>query len=167
MQKFILFFILSILFLAFGTFLLNAYLLQKNFFKDFNRDKQQNDNNTVQELVQLPSVYINYNKEEYDKALLDKRAMVLYFTSNWCQECLAQEIVNQEVFKELSEEGIVGLRIHILDSETTIETDALAKKFEVSKEQSFVFLDKNGAVYFKYTGVFKKDQLKDKILELR
>lgn len=62
---------------------------------------------------------------------------------------------------------LVGLRIHILDSETTTETDALAKKYNVSKEQSIVILDKKGAIFFKHTGLLEKEVLKQKLTELR
>jgi len=67
----------------------------------------------------------------------------------------------------LIKEGVVGLKIHILDSETTTETDAVAKKFDITKEQSFVILDKNGVVFFKHTGLLEEDLLKQKILDAR
>jgi hypothetical protein len=75
--------------------------------------------------------------------------------------------LNLELFSELTTLGVVGLKIHILDSETTTETDALAKKFDVTKEQSFVLLNKLGAVHFKQVGKFEKESLKQKILEIR
>lgn len=154
MRKFILFFVLLVLFLAFSVFLVNAYLLQKNYFEDSKNDQNPNQINNIL-----------YSREDYDKAINDKKILVLFFTSNWCQECLDQDILNSQVFEELTQEGVVGLKIHILDSETTTETNALSQKFDVTKEQSFVILDKNGVVYFKYTGILSKDQLKQKILE--
>lgn len=166
MRKFILFFVLLVLFLAFIMFLVNAFLMQKNYFENTDQKDQENVEDITQEIIETPSIYIDYTKEDYDKALLDKRGVVLYFTSNWCQECLDQEVVNENIFEELSKEGIVGLKIHILDSETTTETDALSQKFDVSKEQSFVLLDKNGVVFFKHTGFLSKDQLKQKIMEV-
>lgn len=166
MRKFILFFVLLVLFLAFSVFLVNAFLLQKNYFKNTDQKDQENVEDITQETIEIPSIYIDYTKEDYNKALLDKRILVLFFTSNWCQECLDQEIVNKNVFEELSKEGIIGLKIHILDSETTTETDALSQKFDITKEQSFVILDKNGAVYFKYSGILGSEQLKQKIMEV-
>lgn len=154
MRKFVLFFVLLVLFLAFSVFLVNAYLLQKNYFEDSKNDQNPNQINNIL-----------YSREDYDKAINDKKILVLFFTSNWCQECLDQDILNSQVFEELTQEGVVGLKIHILDSETTTETNALSQKFDVTKEQSFVILDKNGVVYFKYIGILSKDQLKQKILE--
>lgn len=166
MRKFILFFVLLLLFLAFGAFLINAFLLQKDYFKNTNQNDQERVENIVQDIVERPSIYIDYTKEDYDKALSDKRGVVLFFTSNWYQKCIDQDLINQDVFKELPKEGIVGLKIHILDSETTTETDALSQKFDVSKEQSFVILDKNGVVFFKHSGVLGSEQLKQKIQEV-
>jgi thioredoxin-related protein len=165
MKKFILAFILSILFISFAGFLYNAYILQKNYFnqKDLSTPLPEEGQTTK---VEVPSRYINYTKEEYDKSLLENRVTVLFFTSNWCEACNNQEKMNEEVFKGLDKEGIVGLSIHILDSETTTETDALAKKFDVKKENSFVILDKKGAVAYKYVGEISSDLLKTKIQEV-
>ncbi|HCR35924.1 hypothetical protein A2130_00160 [Candidatus Woesebacteria bacterium GWC2_33_12] len=153
MRKAILFFVLFIIFIAFAVFLTNAFVLQKNYFENKNGNSQAETGPDL--------------KEDYERAINEKRVLVLYFTSNWCQKCIDQENVNKQVFDELVSEGVVGLKIHILDSETTIETDALSQKFDVTKEQSFVILDKNGVVYFKYTGILEKDLLKQKILEAR
>jgi thiol-disulfide isomerase/thioredoxin len=165
MRKGILFFVLTIIFLSLAVFLIKALLMQKNSDND-GGDGEENNQNAI-EATETPSYYKNYSKEDYDKALNEKRVLVLYFTSNWCQKCIEQDTINTLSFEELNKEGAIGLKIHILDSETTTETDALSQKFDVTKEQSFVILDKDGAVYFKHTGVLEKDQLKQKILELR
>ena len=165
MRKGILVFVLALIFLSLAVFLIKAMLMQKNSLDDKDIQEETNQNATV--VTEIPSYYKNYSKEDYDKALNEKRVLVLYFTSNWCQECIKQDTINVLSFDELNKEGIVGLKIHILDSETTTETDALAQKFDVVKEQSFVILDKNGVVYFKYTGSLDKDLLKQNILEAR
>ncbi len=139
--------------------------MQKNSDNDGNTGNETNQN--AVEVTETPSYYKNYSKEDYDKAINEKRVLVLYFTSNWCQECIEQDTINALSFEELNKEGAIGLRIHILDSETTTETDALSQKFDVTKEQSYAILDKNGVVFFKYTGDLSKDLLKQKILEAR
>lgn len=165
MRKFILAFILSILFISFGAFLLNAYMLQKNYF-----GQSKNNNNfheAIDDAVIVPkSVYLQYSKEDYDKALKENRVILLYFTSNWCKECRDQASINSLVMEDMLYQSIVGLDIHILDSETTTETDALAKKFDVTKESTLVILDKTGAVVFKYTGDITSEMLKSKIQEV-
>jgi thioredoxin-related protein len=146
------------------VFLLNAYQLQKNYF---NQNANKNIQESVDDAVIVPkSVYLQYSKTDYDKALSEKRVILLYFTSNWCTECQDQSVINSEVMEQMLFNSIVGLNIHILDSETTIETDALAQKFEVTKENSFVILDKNGGVAYKYTGMLDSNLLKQKIQEV-
>ncbi len=166
MKKFILFFVLSLLLISFGAFLLNAFNLQKNYFNSKNNNTDITENKVNEEEMELESYYIDYAKEDYEKALLDKRTLVLYFTSNWCEECKAQDVINGEVFKELPSEGVVGLKIHVLDSETTTETDALAKKYDVSKEQSIVIIDRDGVTRFKQVGAVTQELLTQKILEV-
>jgi len=161
MRKFILIFILSILFISFLAFFYNVYILQKNYF---NSKQIDIPNELINDAI-VPSVYINYSKEEYDKALLENRITVLFFTSNWCMKCNDQDTINSEVFDSLNKEGVVGLKIHILDSETTTETDALSRKFDIIKENSLVILDKKGAVSFKYVGEMTAEILKDIIMK--
>ena len=165
MKKFILFFTLSLLLVAFGAFFINTYELQKDYFQS--KFKKQEDIK-VQDVVEniKPSAFIAYTKEQYDLALSEKRVLVLFFTSNWCKECLEQESILQDIFKSLDKEGVVGFSIHILDSETTTETDALAKKFDVTKESSFVILNKDGSVGYRYTGSLSNEALKNKILDI-
>ena len=167
MRKGILVFALLIIFLAFSVFLINAYLKQKNYSKNLQNNSSPEP--LVNDVVEktMPSVYTEYSKDTFDKAQSFRQVVVLYFTSNWCQECIKQDQVNTQAFEGLPKEGVIGLKVHILDSETTIETDALAKKFDVTKEQSFVILDKNGAVFFRFTGNIDKDLLNKKILEVR
>lgn len=165
MKKFILSFILSILSIVFVVFLYNAFILQKNYF-DSKVDATPESEIAEVLPTEIPSRYINYTKDEYDKALLEKRVTVLFFTSNWCSSCTNQDLVNKSVFDTLKTQGVVGLNIHILDSETTTETTSLSKKFDVTKENTIVILDKNGAVGFKYVGEITKELLKSKIQEV-
>ena len=167
MKKAILIIVLSILTLSFLTLIINAYNLQRMYYQlKINNDKKQETNiSDAQEIKQ--SIYKDYQKVDLENALSNKQIVLLYFTSNWCSECLKQDKANTELLNDLKQEGIVGLRIHILDSETTIETDAIAKKYDVTKEQSFVLLDKQGATIYKYTGVLDTEILKQKIMEKR
>jgi thioredoxin-related protein len=162
LKKVILFIILSILSISFAVFLFNAYQLQKNYF---NKSVTESIQEPADEALVPKSVYLPYSKIEYDKAIVEKRVVLLYFSSNWCTECQEQNNINTEVLLEMFDKSIVGLNIHILDSETTIETDALAQKFEVTKENSFVILDKNGGVAYKYTGMLDGNLLKQKLQE--
>lgn len=166
MKKTILFVVLFIIFASFSSFIYSAFIKQKEYFEIKEVNQNVEDGNTSEFSVS-PSIYQDYGDEILSKSLLENRVILLYFTSNWCDECLKQDAVNKEVFDLLDNEGIIGLKIHTLDSETTQETDALAKKYEVSKEQSFVILDKKGAIAFKHVGILDKDLLKRELLKIK
>lgn len=166
MKKFILFFVLSLLFVSFVAFLLNAFNLQKDYFESKNKDRESEANILVEEEDVKPSQYTDYSKEDYETAIKEKNILVIYFTSNWCQECIDQDAVNTQVFSEITANGVIGQRVHILDSESTTETTALAKKYDVTKEQSIVIVDKSGVTTFKHVGVLSKEMLTQKIMEV-
>lgn len=166
-KKFILFFILLIIFLSLSAFFVNVFNLQKNYFssKDNNSSTVfvETEDNTE---VVAPSSYSIYTKELFENALSKNRVIVLFFNANWCKECIDQSGINTKLFEKLTVNGIVGLESHTLDSESTTETDALAKKFDVAKENTYVILDRNGAVAFRHVGLISEDVLTTKILEV-
>lgn len=166
MKKFILIFILFILTSTFAAFFYKVYLQQKTYHEQNSNLLPINKEVNPEDLT-TPSLYLNYTKEYYDSALANNRVLVLFFTSNWCSECNNQEKINKSVIESMTTEGVVGLNIHILDSETTTESDALAKKFDVKKENTFIVLNKSGAVAFRYVGEIDGETLKSKILEVR
>lgn len=166
MKKFILIFVLSVIFLLFVVFFIQSFLLQKTYFENniHNPDQTIENKSIINE--ETPSTYNTFSIEAYDFAIANNKILFLYFTSNWCQQCLGQDQLIHSLLKELTREGIVGLSIHILDSETTFETDAFAKKFEVLKEGTIVILDKNGVLSYKNSGDVDRNLLKEKIMEI-
>lgn len=166
MRKFTLIFVLFVLTISFVAMYF-FFMVAKNI-PQRKIDNQASTEATLEEEMLSgedlgPSVYEDYTKELYDKALSENRVVVLYFTANWCPICRDQEPVNVQVFDELTTEGVVGLRVHILDSETTDETNALAQKFDVIYQHTFVILDTNGAVDYHYTGPQEKELIISKI----
>lgn len=166
MRKFTLIFVLLILSVSFVV----VYL----YFADDSKTliPKITDTKTTTESVEEytgvdlgPSVYEDYTKVVYDNAIENGRVVFLYFTANWCPICREQEPVNRAVFEKLDGVGVAGLRVHILDSETTDETESLARKFDVNYQHTHVILDANGAVFYKYTGPLKEGELKSKLLE--
>lgn len=150
MKKFILFFVLLLIFLSTLLLVTNTLLIKKN--TDSIGESNDDVNNSTESATILPSIYKDYDVQDFDSAQKEKRVIVLYFTSNWCEECniLSQDLEN--LFKSSEISGAVAFRVHILDSETTTQTDALAQKFDVTKEMSIVILDKNGVVFNKLIG---------------
>lgn len=158
MHKFTLILILSIISVVFASLFLGMYLSQKQSQTILNSGKNED--------INKQSTYNNYSKNDYDLAINGNKIILLYYFSNWCGDCNIQNNINSEVYNELQDNNIVGFKIHILDSETTLESDALAKKFSVNKEQTFILLDRNGVVNYKNTGILNKDLLKQKMLEV-
>jgi thioredoxin-related protein len=156
MRRFILIFTLIILFLSFFAAFLYLAKNNKNTIDTNSPEPAASDSpensNPIEQQGKGPSTYEPYLKETYDSALSDSRVVVLYFTANWSEECRLQEGVNSQLIAALTDAGVVGLSVHILDSEATLETKALAQKFSVSKEDTIIVLDAEGAVYFRQTG---------------
>lgn len=108
----------------------------------------------------VKSVYEDYSKDVLDKGILERRVVVLYFIANWCGDCLNQDATNwSAITSQMANDGIVGLRVHILDSQSTTETSNLSKKYGASKENTFVVLDENGAVKLRHTGFLSEADL--------
>lgn len=170
MKKFTLVFILSILFISFAAAFWYVYQYgylsgrlqviptQEPAYKEPNGQQPQ-----VTPTVGEPSVYEDYTQDKLDDALNQGRVVFLHFTANWCQDCISQDNVNTKVVAQLPTQGVVGLRVHILDSESTTETSNLAKKFSVGKENSIIVLNKVGAVSFRNIGNISLEVLKEKI----
>lgn len=165
MRKFTLIFVLLILTVSFVV----VYLYFANDTKTLipKTTETQTTSGEVEEYTGVdlgPSVYEDYTAEAYNKALEENRIVFLYFTANWCPTCREQEPVNKLVFEKLDGVGVVGLRVHILDSETTDETERLAKKFDVTYQHTYVILDSKGAVNYKYTGPLLESEVVGKIV---
>lgn len=108
--------------------------------------------------------YVNFSQGRYEEALAQKMVLALYFTANWCPICREQEPINVSAMRSLEGDSqILAMRIHILDSETTKETEELARKYGVSYQHTFVILDRNGEVSYQYTGPLSESELKEKI----
>lgn len=107
--------------------------------------------------------YKDYSRKEYEKAMAEKKIIALYFTANWCPICREQELINMEALEDLGED-ILALRVHILDSEETDETKALAEKYGVTYQHTYVILKPSGEVSSKYTGPLTKEEIKARIL---
>jgi len=111
------------------------------------------------------SNYKLFNKIEFEKSLTEGKVIMLYFTANWCPICREQEPINVEALFELIEEpDIIAFRVHILDSETTKETETLADNYEVRYQHTTVIIDSRGQTLETITGPISKDDLKNKLL---
>ena len=84
--------------------------------------------------------FIDFNKEDYDKALSDGKVVFLYFYANWCPICRAEEPKAREAFNELNKENVVGFRVNYKDSETDKNEEDLAKQFGITYQHTKIII---------------------------
>ena len=90
------------------------------------------------------SLFLDFQKSDYDAALVTDKLIVLYFYANWCPIC-KEETANAlyPAFNELTTDQIIGFQVSYNDDQTDANEKALAREFGVAYQHTKVFL-KNG-----------------------
>lgn len=101
--------------------------------------------------------YLEFTQEGYEKALQDKKIIVLNFYANWCPICRAEEPDAKAAFDSLDNPDVVGFQVHFKDDLTTPEAKALAEKYSVPYQHTKVIL-KDGREVLKETAQWSKDE---------
>ncbi len=101
--------------------------------------------------------YIEYNKEDYEKALAENKVVVLYFYANWCPICRVEQISTFAAFNELQFPNVVGFRVNFKDSDTTDDGVELAKQYGVTYQHTKVII-KNGERVLKAPDSWDKER---------
>ncbi len=91
-------------------------------------------------LAGTTSQYLEFNKEDYDKALKENKKILLYFYANWCPLCKKENPEVIAAFNELNDPSIVGFRVNYKDSDTNADEEALAIKFNIPYQHTKVIL---------------------------
>jgi len=84
--------------------------------------------------------YLDFNKVDYEKALKEKKKILLYFYANWCPTCRIEQPKTFAAFNELNDPNLIGFRVNYRDSDTDAGEEALAKEFGVSYQHTKVLL---------------------------
>lgn len=87
--------------------------------------------------------FLEFKKEDYEKALSENKVIVLNFYANWCPICRAEEPAIHQGFNSLSSDKVIGFRVNFNDSDTDKDEEALGKEFKIPYQHSKVIL-KNG-----------------------
>lgn len=87
------------------------------------------------------SPYIEYSPGVLERTADKKR--VLFFYANWCPVC---KPLDQDLTKNpnVIPQGVVIIRVNFNDTSTDKDEEALAAKYGVTYQHTFVQIDKNG-----------------------
>ena len=91
-------------------------------------------------LAGTTSKYIEFNKEDYDKALKENKTILLYFYASWCPICKIEQPETMAAFNELNNSNLVGFRVHYNDGEDNADAKALAQQFQIPYQHTKVII---------------------------
>ena len=111
------------------------------------------------------SLYIDFNKADYEKALEENKKILLYFYANWCPICKKEQPETFAAFNDLKDPDWTGFRVNYRDSDTDADEEALAKEFGVSYQHTKVIL-KNGERVGKFPDSWDKQRYLDELRKI-
>ena len=109
--------------------------------------------------------YLDFNKADYDKALKEKKKILLYFYANWCPICKVEQPNTFAAFNEIKDPDLIGFRVNYRDSDTDADEEAIAKEFGVSYQHTKVIL-KDGQRVLKAPDSWDKQRYFDELAKV-
>jgi thiol-disulfide isomerase/thioredoxin len=104
------------------------------------------------------SPLLDFNQEDYNKALNTNKLVALYFYANWCPVCKREtSSALYPAFNELTDDDVIGFRINYNDNQTDNNEEELAREFGVAYQHTKVFV-KNGERVLKSPESWDKDR---------
>lgn len=93
------------------------------------------------------SLYKEFTKAEYDKAVSEGKVIFLNFYANWCPVCRAEEPDLFSGFNSLNNPNVVGFRVNYKDDDTDEAEGALALEHGITYQHSKVIISDGSVVY--------------------
>lgn len=84
--------------------------------------------------------YLRFNQSDYEKALKEKKIIMLVFTATWCSLCRVEQPKIEALFNDLDDTSLIGFKVHIKDEKSEDSEKEVAKKFDVSYPDTKLFL---------------------------
>ncbi len=109
--------------------------------------------------------YKEFTQAEYEQALGEGKTVVLYFYSNWCPTCEAEQADTEAAFAELDDPNIIGFRVNYKDSETSELEESLAREFGISYQHTKVVI-KDGERVLKAPDTWTKERYLEELSDI-
>lgn len=107
------------------------------------------DSTMKDEKVSSEEKYVPYSKEVFNGST-DKRR-VLFFYASWCPQCIPSDKNFQANIGQIPE-NVVLIRVNYNDPETDAEEKALATKYGITYQHTYVQIDASGNEVAKWNG---------------
>ncbi len=107
--------------------------------------KREESTSEAHILANGQSRYLEFSREEYQRAISAGKIIYLEFYANWCPICRAQEQELIQGFSMLTRSDVVGFRVNYKDDQTDDLEKELAEKYKIPYQHHKIVL-KDGNV---------------------
>ena len=104
--------------------------------------------------------YVEYTRQTLNESA--DRRRVLFFFANWCPTCIPAD-ANFRANEDRIPEDVVLIRVNYNDTDTDEEEKALARKYNVTYQHTFVQIDQEGNMVTIWNGGASIDDLLSRI----